>query len=54
MTWERYELRRELSVKNHHLFYAALRKNYNDGGERHDFWELVYVDRGAIRDYNGS
>jgi AraC-like DNA-binding protein len=28
------------------LFYMELSKSFCYGGERHDFWEMVYIDRG--------
>jgi glutamate dehydrogenase (NAD(P)+) len=28
--------------------YYKLPKNYDQPGESHDFWELVYVDKGAL------
>lgn len=28
------------------IFYFELDKNFHSGGERHDFWEMVYVDKG--------
>lgn len=30
------------------LFQKEFTRNYNFGGEIHDFWELVYVDKGQI------
>lgn len=30
------------------LFYAEFSKDFTYEGERHDFWEMVYVDRGEV------
>ena len=30
------------------LFYMELSKNFEYEGESHDFWEMVYVDRGSV------
>ena len=30
------------------LFYMELPKNFYYGGERHDFWEMVYIDKGEM------
>ena len=30
------------------IHYYEFDKNFNFGGERHDFWELVYVDKGQV------
>ena len=30
------------------VFYAELSKTFTNEGERHDFWEMVYVDRGEV------
>lgn len=30
------------------LFYSDLNQKFDSLGERHDFWELVYIDRGKI------
>ena len=30
------------------VHYFEFSKDYNFGGERHDFWELVYVDNGEL------
>ncbi|MCP0885770.1 AraC family transcriptional regulator [Ligilactobacillus sp. WILCCON 0076] len=36
-------------------YYFEFSKNYHFPGERHDFWEMVYVDRGPIEVYvNGK
>lgn len=49
MIEDRYLLRQELVIdKIITFFYLALRKDYFHPGERHDFWELVYIDKGEI------
>ncbi len=30
------------------IFYMELSKNFSYEGERHDFWEMVYIDKGEI------
>ena len=30
------------------LFYMELSKNFRYEGEQHDFWEMVYIDRGEM------
>lgn len=30
------------------IFYMELSKNFSYDGERHDFWEMVYIDKGEI------
>lgn len=30
------------------LFYMELSKNFHYGGEQHDFWEMVYIDKGEM------
>lgn len=30
------------------FFYMELEKGFRYDGERHDFWEMVYVDKGAV------
>ena len=30
------------------LFYMELSKSFCYGGERHDFWEMVYIDKGEM------
>ncbi len=30
------------------VFYMELSKNFTYDGERHDFWEMVYIDRGEV------
>jgi AraC-like DNA-binding protein len=30
------------------LFYMELPKNFRYDGERHDFWEMVYIDKGEM------
>lgn len=30
------------------IFYMELPKDFQYGGERHDFWEMVYIDKGQM------
>lgn len=30
------------------IFYMELSKDFEYGGERHDFWEMVYIDKGEM------
>ena len=30
------------------VFYVEFSKSFSNDGERHDFWEMVYVDRGEV------
>ena len=30
------------------IFYMELSKNFSYEGERHDFWEMVYIDKGEM------
>ena len=30
------------------IFYMEFPKNFSYGGERHDFWEMVYIDKGEM------
>jgi AraC-like DNA-binding protein len=49
MIQDRYVLLQELVIeKIITFFYIALRKDYYHRGEKHDFWELVYIDKGEI------
>ena len=41
------DLRSEFSVTGvYTLFYMEISKDFSYGGESHDFWELVYIDKG--------
>ncbi len=53
MEYDRYLLREELVIKNIITFYyMELTRQYNNTiGENHDFWELVYVDKGEMEAY---
>lgn len=30
------------------MFYMELPKNFSYGGEKHDFWEMIYIDKGEV------
>ncbi|MFC3768981.1 helix-turn-helix domain-containing protein [Paenibacillus sp. GCM10012303] len=49
MEFPRYRIRQEIVI--HKLvtcYYFELAKNYSFDGEKHDFWELFYVDKGEL------
>lgn len=49
MVYQRYLLKEELEIRKLITFYyKELPRHYNSPGEKHDFWELVYVDTGEI------
>ncbi|PYI50552.1 helix-turn-helix domain-containing protein [Paenibacillus flagellatus] len=50
MEFPRYPTRREIVIRKLvTCSYYELAKNYAFGGEHHDFWELLYVDKGELR-----
>lgn len=55
MTYQRYVLKEELEIRKLITFYyKELPRHYDSPGEKHDFWELVYVDTGEIEIVTGS
>lgn len=49
MTYDRFQLQQELVIDEiYTFFFYELRKNYYFEGEKHDFWEFLYVDKGEI------
>lgn len=49
MDFSRYRIKREIVI--HKLitcYYFEMAKNYSFAGESHDFWELLYVDKGKF------
>ena len=45
----RFEFERPINVENIiTIFYMEFSKDFVFDGERHDFWEMVYIDRGEI------
>lgn len=49
MPYPRYQLKEELQIRNIiTFFYRELPVRYHSPGESHNFWELVYVDKGQI------
>lgn len=49
MPYELLRFRRDITVEGlHTLFYFEHSKDFYFAGERHDFWEMVYVDNGEI------
>lgn len=49
VAFQRYTVRRSLVVdKLISFYYFELSKHFRYKGEKHDFWELLYVDKGEI------
>lgn len=49
MAFELVPIEQEIHIKGFHtVYYFELNKNFYHIPERHDFWEMVYVDYGAI------
>ncbi|WP_176706829.1 AraC family transcriptional regulator [Paenibacillus hemerocallicola] len=47
MSYEKFELREELAIRRLiTFFYREMPQDYFFAGEQHDFWEIVYVDKG--------
>ena len=45
----RIELESDFSVSGvYTLFYMEMSKDFSYGGESHDFWEMVYIDKGEM------
>jgi len=49
MGWKHYQLKEQISIRSMvTCFYIGLSKTFRYDGEKHDFWEIVYVDKGEI------
>lgn len=49
MVYEKYFLKEEISIQNIITFsYKELTRQFNTTGENHNFWEFVYIDKGAV------
>lgn len=49
MAFELNEIKKIIDIKGFYsFFYFEHGKNFCFSGERHDFWEMVYVDKGEI------
>lgn len=49
MARPRHELKEELSIRKLVTFYyREMSKHFYTRGERHDFWEFIYIDRGEV------
>lgn len=49
MEWKHYQLKEQISIRSMvTCFYAGLSKTFRYDGEMHDFWEIVYVDKGQV------
>lgn len=55
MMYRPVEVRELFKVKTLYTLYRFHReKGYRFEGESHDFWEIIYVERGAARGMNGT
>lgn len=53
--YERYPLTGEISIDNIiSFYYLELARDFNTLGEKHNFWEFVYVDKGNFEVYTDS
>ena len=42
-------IKKEINVKSlYTIHYQSLNKNYNSKEESHDFWEMIYIDKGHM------
>ncbi|MBP1992188.1 AraC-like DNA-binding protein [Paenibacillus eucommiae] len=49
MNYKRYKLREEIMIRSLvTCYYYELSKTFKYSGEKHNFWELLYVDKGEI------
>ena len=49
MEFEIHPIRREIEIKGFHsIYYFEFGKDFSHPPEKHDFWEMVYVDSGEI------
>ncbi|MEF3304947.1 AraC family transcriptional regulator [Paenibacillus sp. GYB003] len=49
MRFPRYDIREDIHIRKLiSCCYFELSKNYRYAGEKHDFWEIFYVDKGEI------
>lgn len=49
MLWKPFPLQKELIIDKLYTFhYYELSKSFYTPGESHDFWEMVYVDKGEM------
>lgn len=47
--FEMQKINREITVKGFHsIYYFEFGKDFSHAPEKHDFWEMVYVDNGRI------
>jgi AraC-type DNA-binding domain-containing proteins len=55
MNYEMYRLQEDLEINGLITFYyKELTSQLNIEGENHDFWELVYIDKGEIEIYTDT
>ena len=51
-------IQREIEIEGFHsLYYFEFDKNFSHMPEKHDFWEMIYIDEGevdAITDGQGT
>ena len=49
MCWQLLKLEKPIDIKGlYTFFYFEHGRQFGSGGERHNFWELVYVDNGEL------
>ena len=49
MEWELQKVTREFEIEGFNsIYYFEFGKDFTHPPEKHDFWELVYIDRGEI------
>ncbi|WP_158560391.1 AraC family transcriptional regulator [Paenibacillus contaminans] len=49
MLYEHYQLKEHITISSLvTCYYFELSKTYQYSGERHDFWEIIYIDKGEV------
>ncbi len=47
--WKHYEINKKIEIKSFvSAFWKSIDENYTFYGESHDFWEILYVDKGSV------
>lgn len=55
MVYEKYRLLEELTIQTIITFYyMETSKHFDTRGEKHDFWEFVYIDKGDVEIFTDS
>lgn len=53
--YELQPIKQEISIQGFNsIYYFELSKNFSHRPERHDFWEMVYVDSGCVNAITGG